>query len=362
MQLDLPINTYPLLSSEARSSYSISFPKQVPFLFLLVLLCALGKNVFAEKVLMYDEEKGIIFVDKATGKILSQTVPSAKQTAPATGNPLETEEQPAPVSRPQKKGLRVVAPGQDIHQGRKKDPASIYYQSAIEYFRNKDYQSALKNFLYADSKDPNPIYTLWIGKTYRQLGKYDQMLLSMQSILHIYPESDVADDALFEIAFLYQVTDNYDSAIIMYSQLAERYPFGTSFSNGEEFLAMAREQRKTMRSEMISNLNLLGYRGDDLDVLYSTFQKARGLPVTGKGDQETIKLIKADYTAFLNRDAALEAQRAVMSKLFSWMVGIGAVLLINCIILLLFIFSARRKAKQVQSLQKVIKQLDTQSL
>jgi hypothetical protein len=109
----------------------------------------------AEKVLMYDEERGIIFVDKETGKPVDQplVVPKPKQlqTTPAA-------EQPAPAVTHAKqatgrgklsKPMPAIA-GSDIHTGRKKDPSEIYFESGIEYFKNKDFSNAIKNFEYAD--------------------------------------------------------------------------------------------------------------------------------------------------------------------------------------------------------------------
>jgi tetratricopeptide (TPR) repeat protein len=171
-----------------------------PAAFCILLLAAAFTQPSAERVLMYDEERGIVFVDKNEQDQQKQK-PRQEHVAPML---------PRQAPSAQKKG--------DIHVGRKKDPPDLYFKSGLQYFRNGDYLAALKNFTYARAADPQPQYFLWMGKTYRQLEQYDKMMSIMQEILKRYPESDVADDALFEIAFYYQKNDDYDRATEKYAE------------------------------------------------------------------------------------------------------------------------------------------------
>ena len=247
--------------------------------------------VFSEKVLVYDEEKGILFIDKDslnTKKKNREKKQSSKKSKSSI------------FSVQKKKSADQKDP--DIHADRKKDPPELYFKSGIEYYKNEDYENSLKNFNYAYEKDVKPEYLLWIGKAYRQLNNLDQMFRIMKDIVKKYPESDVADDALFEMAFSYQKDNNYHEAIETYVRVIEQYPFGVSYSNGVKFIELAQKQIRIMRGEIKSALTLLGYTEDNLENGYSTFQKINNIPVTGKGDSETIRAIKKVYAEKLKED------------------------------------------------------------
>jgi tetratricopeptide (TPR) repeat protein len=314
-----------------------------PFFLTVLYFSASG-----EKVLMYDEEKGIIFVDKdqeKTGPVPKKESAQKKAQAPA----VDREKH-----RPASNGRTVDA---SIQRGRQKDPPEVYFHSGLQYFKNNNFEDALKNFTHADSLDPQPKYVLWMGKTLRQLHKYDRLLFIMNRIVTTYPESEVADDALFEIAFCYQTNDNYDLAIKTYTKLAEQYPFGTSFSNGESFRELAHKQCQIMRTEMISSLKVLGYPGDDLESLYREFQKSKAMAVSGVGDVETIRAIKAAYENALNMAAAKERRRKRAGKFHAAAMTICAVLALNCVILFVINRKIAAKRRQLASLSQVLSEL-----
>jgi tetratricopeptide (TPR) repeat protein len=321
-------------------------PRAFP-LILFVLLC----SAFGDKVLIYDEEKGIIFSD---GKQEPAARPSdfkkpdeeQKKTYPA----VVERRRPQPVSD----GKTVDA---SIQRGRQKDPPEVYFQSGLQYFKSNNFDDALKNFTYADSLDPQAKYVLWMGKTLRQMHKYDRLLFLMNRIVTTYPESDVADDALFEIAFCYQATGDYDKAIKAYTKLAEQYPFGTSFSNGESFRDLAHKQCQVMRADMISSLNLLGFEGDDLEALYRAFQKKRGLAESGLGDAQTVPAIKAAYNDYLSKESAKSQRQALIDKYRSAAIALAAVLFINLILMIVFNRKISAKSRQIASLTQVLSDL-----
>jgi tetratricopeptide (TPR) repeat protein len=196
-----------------------------------------------------------------------------------------------------------------------------------------------------------------MGKTLRQMHKYDRLLFLMNRIVTTYPESDVADDALFEIAFCYQATGDYDKAIKAYTKLAEQYPFGTSFSNGESFRDLAHKQCQVMRADMISSLNLLGFEGDDLEALYRAFQKKRGLAESGLGDAQTVPAIKAAYNDYLSKESAKSQRQALIDKYRSAAIALAAVLFINLILMIVFNRKISAKSRQIASLTQVLSDL-----
>jgi TolA-binding protein len=305
-----------LSSSHAPQSYACAL--------VVVFFC----HAFAEKVLIYDEEKGIIFVDKEASSTQKKEPSGIK---PMTPSPSEKER------------VRSIFNGKTvdatIQRGRRKDPPEVYFESGLQYFKNGNYDDALKNFTHSDSLDPQPKYVLWMGKTLRHMHKYDRLLFVMNRLVSTYPESDVADDALFEIAFCYQTNDEYETAEKTYTKLAEQYPFGTSYSNGESFRAIANKQCRIMRSEIISTLKILGFNGDDIETLYSAFQKDRGLPVTGAGNRATVKAIKAAYGDYLKMQAARALQQERIGKYRTAAFSLCGLLFINCLVL----FTIRRK-------------------
>ena len=247
----------------------------------------LTTNILAEKTLIYDEEKGVMFVDKDQA-----AAPRGKKDASAIKNPALEKERSVTSGR-------GVSPLADLQRGRQKDPPEVYFESGLQYFKNENFDDALKNFTHADSLDPQPKYMLWMGKSLRQLRKFDQLLFTMNRLVTTYPESDVADDALFEIAFCYQTNDDYAKAEKAYTKLSEQYPFGTSYSNGESFRDIAHKQCQMMRSEIFSMLKFLGYEGEDIESLYASFQKSKDMPVTGLGNRATVLAIKAAYRDYL---------------------------------------------------------------
>jgi outer membrane protein assembly factor BamD (BamD/ComL family) len=262
----------------------------------VVMLYAIS-GICEEKVLMYDETRGIIFIDK-NGK------PQENKTA---------SRPPSPAGTPRSAGTPASSPlikksSDDIHTGRQKDPPELYFKSGLQYFNTGDYMNALKNFAYARTASPKPEYFLWMGKAYRNLEQYDRMMDIMNEVRRKFPDSDVADDALFEIALYYETNNDYDMAIQKYTELAEQYPFGTSFADGEEYLAISRRQRQFMRGEMVSSLKVLGYEGKTVTDAYREFQRKNGLPVDGKPTLQTVRMIKAKYQQKLRDDTHQSTQ------------------------------------------------------
>jgi len=305
--------------------------------FLGVLILFL--SIYAEKTLVYDEEKGIIFLEKDAYK-------------PKKEEKKDIDAKKQDVKTIQNRGST------DIHLHREKDPPELYFKSGLEYYKNEDYKNALKNFKYASDREIKPKYLLWIGKTYRQLDKSIQFFSVLERIVKDYPESDVADDALFEMAFYYQKTDDYRMAIQIYKQLTEQYPFGTSFSNREEFLDVSRREIRRMRGEMISSLKLLGIQGETLSDAYKIFQKANSLKVTGEGDSQTVKAIKAKYNEKLMEDK----MAADLTKRFKKSIQFAGILfvifVVCCTIHLNMLLKVIQNRKQLSLLNEMLSDLD----
>ena len=316
----------------------------------LTAVCGGIVTAFAAKELMYDPEKGIIFVDKNDATPVS-SIAKEKRTQPVEKEPSSAGKRPA-----KRKS------GSDIHIGRKKDPPELYFKSGLEYYKNGDFTNALKNFTFADSVHHRPEYRLWIGKTQRSLGRIDDMLRTMIEIIKKEPNCDVADDALFELALHYKLTDDYEKSMQLFSQLIEQYPFGLVYSTGEELREIAREQRRLMRAEMINTLSILGYIGEDLPTSYRKFQKENKLPVTEVGDQRTIKAVKELHRRYLEQEEARSTQKQRSDRYSGWLYGAIAGGVLNIFLLLLLLSKIQARKKQLVELNKIITDLDVKKL
>jgi TolA-binding protein len=325
---------------------------------VLVCAAACGRTAAgAEKVLMYDEEKGIIFVDKDEAQSRQQ-----KQAKPPSAT--EAPEKPAAVKHSLSPGQIPTSKNVDngFIRGKKKDPSGVYFESGLQYFKAGNYDNALRQFIHADSIDPQPVYSLWIGKTYRQLGKGDQVLFIMKRILDTYPDSAVAADALFEIGFFFQTTDDFARAAATYTQLTEQYPFAKSYSNGEEFREVAKRLKQMMRSETISTLKILGYAGDEPDDLVRSFQKEHGLAATGQSDQKTVRAIKQAYREFQKKEATKAAAQARAARYMKWCAAMIGLCLLCMTGMIVARSSALNKKKHLLALTQSAADLDIRNI
>lgn len=312
------------------------------FVNAIVLLVCGAAFTAAEKELVYDAGKGIILVEKKSGAAAATSVkkgPRRQAAAKSTGRG-----------------------GADLHVGRKKDPPELYFRSGLEYYKNGDYDNALKNFTFADSVDHRPEYRLWIGKALRQLDRVDDMLMTMFTIIKNEPDCDVADDALLELALYYKTTDDYDRATQLFSQLVEQYPFGTAFSTGEELREIVREQRRLMRAEMLNILSILGYMNDDLPAAFRNFQKANNLPVTEVGDRQTVRAIKQQQRSYQEMEELKARQKLRFDRMKVWIYAALAAGALNILLLVTLGFQIRARKRHVAELQKNITDLDVRKL
>ncbi|MBN1758773.1 MAG: tetratricopeptide repeat protein [Chitinispirillaceae bacterium] len=328
--------------------------KRIPKLIAGVLLiCNIAGVVSAEKELMYDPEKGIIFVEKGTA------APSGKPAETSRSQKLQPENRS---QQRTKTASRRSHSRSDLHIGRKKDPPELYFRSGLEYYKNGDFTNALKNFTFADSVHHRPEYRLWIGKTLRSLGRIDEMLKTMFTIIKNEPDCDVADDALFELGLHYKNVDDYDKATQLYSQLIEQYPFAMAYPTGEELREIAREQRRLMRAEMINILTILGYIDEDLPSSYRNFQEKNGLPVTGTGDRQTILAIKKQHREYLEQEERKVQKKQRFERYSVWLYGAIGIGTINILLLLLLLSKVKAHKRHITEMHKIISDLNVQKL
>jgi tetratricopeptide (TPR) repeat protein len=308
--------------------------------------------LFAEKGINYDPEKGIIFTDEKKQQLSSpppaKDTPVKKHYSSAIIKPVTNND--------------VSSKKEDIHINRKKDPPEIYFKSGLEYFKNEDFSNALKNFKYADTLSSLPLYKLWIAKTLRHLSRYQPMLILLDEITTNFENSDLADDALLELAVYYKSINDYEKSLQTLTRLIEQYPFGISSTNGEELPEIARNQRRLIRQEMINGLAMLGYKIDDLFSACRQFQNENGLTVTGNGTPETITLIKKMQTQVLLEQELKENKSKQFAK-YQWLIIFSfSILFVTTSLLFILRIQIQSRKKQLRELKHILIELDTGKL
>jgi tetratricopeptide (TPR) repeat protein len=321
--------------------------------FIQLAICFFISQALAQE-LMYDPEKGIVVVDKNNK---SKPLVNHRDSS-AVSKPLTTQS----LTKQSRTPKRVSSDKPDILTGYKKDPPEVYYRSGLEYYKNGDFRNALKNFTHANQAGDSVLYRLWIGKTYRQLGITDSMISVLESIVNNNPESDVADDALFELGHYYQQNDNYEKASQYYTQLVELYPFGVSYTTGEEFREICREQKRLMRAEMINILTILGYPGEDLPSSLSSFQKENHIEITGTLNQETVRAAKSMQNKLVEEEQRKSNRDQYAREYLSYSIIAGSIGLLNCFLLLILRIKLRNRKKQFNELFATLKDLDTKKI
>jgi tetratricopeptide (TPR) repeat protein len=337
-----------LIYQKLDKEFSIYMPSAF---FLAILLSGIYCYLFAEKGIIYDPEKGIIFTDDSH----AQSTPSA----PAALKKTLEKKVSSPSSIQQSSALKSTAKKEDLHINRKKDPPEIYYKSGLEYFKNEDFSNALKNFTYADSLSDQPLYKLWKAKTLRRMNQFSAMLSLLNKIATQSDSSDVADDALLEMAVYYKSINSYEKSLQTLTQLIEQYPFGVSCATGEELPSIARNQRRLIRQEMINSLAILGYQKEDLTTAYRQFQKENNLKITGTGTIETVSLIKR-LNENLLKNQEEEIEKSGQLQKYQWLMLFSLFILFGtiCSLVILRINIAFRK-KQLLELNHTLIELDT---
>ncbi len=284
------------------------------------------------RTLIYDEKKGIIFLDQ--------------QDAPVTKN--QPKLPPPSLPETDKAGER------ELIAGREKDPPEAYFEAGLKFFEAGDFHAAQKNFSHANSVNPQPKYMLWLGKCYRQTNQNEEMLKIMRTILQNHPTSDVADDALFEIAFHYQADGDYYMAMREYRRLAEQYPYGESFFGGQSFLRIAREQIRYMRAEMLTYLTELGTRGNNLEEAIVNYQKESDLALTGNPDQATVQSIKERYNILLRERQRQENLQLTAKRYVYYIIAAGLLAVLNIVFMVYMRMSVKEKIAHLDIMEQVV--------
>lgn len=199
------------------------------------------------------------------------------------------------VKRTDKAGLlkkKKESGAEKARSKRKQKNYQTYFITGKRYFYEGDYVEALRFFENAYKLKKNPEYYLFIAKCHRKMENPKRMLTVLDGIQKLYPESDVADDALFEMALYYLTAFDYEKAAALFKKLTEQYPYGTSITNKQEFRAIAREQILIMEQEVKSLLRDIGLKKGSAEKRLTYMQKRLKLEQTGRPDLKTMTALR----------------------------------------------------------------------
>jgi tetratricopeptide (TPR) repeat protein len=273
---------------------------------LVFLLCTcLGTHILAKKMIVWDDNLGIVFKDEA--EILKKRAAAAKNKAEVKGPP--------------EAGTERMNSAQD------------YFDKGKSIFKNGDHAEALEYFKIAYKKKPTEaVYYYWIGACYLHLENYEKMDECFARILKLYRTSKVADDALFFRAFLAQHNQNYKRALVLYREFIDSFPDGTSIINGVKFTPMARVQISKINVELTTMLDSLKVKGGSMEQRLNNFQRKSNLETTGEPDSLTVGKLVFKSDSLKNYQSSIVAHsQEIRGKRKLVFAGLSFFFLINIV-------------------------------
>ena len=159
-------------------------------------------------------------------------------------------------------GIRDFIAGTAAFKSQKWEDAARYLASAVTGFE-----------LLADYA------LLWQGESLRNLGRLDEALAALQSLLKLYPESPLRRQALLAVADTLYAQANHKAALAGYLKFIETYPTGNDALNAQLKAALCRDA--------------LGDQVSAVKQLRTLWVTNPNSPVSAKADEELKRLVSA---------------------------------------------------------------------
>ncbi|MBF0560118.1 MAG: tetratricopeptide repeat protein [Nitrospirae bacterium] len=153
--------------------------------------------------------------------------------------------------------------------------ALAYHNRGEAYIKKKNYDSALKDFVKADSMQKNYLTYIGMGKAYYGKGESDLALKNFIQALAIKPTSE---RAISGVAFYYAKTGQYDDAIRLYSKGLKLNPTNPDSYLNRGKVYMARKEYEKAASDFAAAVRL---NPSDMDAIYNC---AMGYYYSGRYD------------------------------------------------------------------------------
>ncbi len=241
----------------------------------------------AGKVMVFDENKGIIFLDEAEAKAYKKKL-SPAQSQTQKSNSVQLSRQAV--------------------QG--KSPEALF-EVGSKYFTDENFNEALYFFDQAYQTSKKPLYLFWAGRTYRRLNQDSAMVASFEKLLALYPKSDLADDACFFLGAHHRVEDHFQIAKDYFSKLLSDYEDSHSATGELDYKQEASQQLTAMRQELTDMLATLGFDSFNSVLGLKAFQIKYGLQETGIADHQTLSLLRAENEKAKSAQTALREKKAL---------------------------------------------------
>jgi outer membrane protein assembly factor BamD len=97
------------------------------------------------------------------------------------------------------------------------------FQRLIQTYPRSPYVDEAREKLRA-SRERLAAYELYVGRFYYRQGAYPAAIGRFAGLLKVYPEADIADEALFLLGNAYARNENPQEATTTFSELVSRYP------------------------------------------------------------------------------------------------------------------------------------------
>ena len=143
---------------------------------------------------------------------------------------------------------------------------AAYFDQAVIYARQKNYQNALANYKMALEKAADRALQAEIqsaiGRTYFDQGDYENALVSYNVLLEKYPDSNFIAEARLGIANSHFQLENWDEAIVAYKQVINEYKYNRYAVDA--YYGLSRVYRDTKRWKLLLEI------ADEVNKKYAT--------------------------------------------------------------------------------------------
>ena len=258
----------------------------------------------SDKVLIFDEDQGIIWVEKGEEKTFRK---KSKPKIPT-------------LSQREKYLLQYN------HEK--------MYETGVKFFKDNNFEEALYYFNSLYQKTKNPLALFWSGRCYWNMNDKASAEKRFQSILKKHTQSEVADDACFFLGISQRLKGDYHGADEYFQRLLTDFPATTALSGKLDYVKAASEQVGQMRREISHLLGIIGIDSSLPEEGLAKYQSLINLPPTGKADSITTANLRSQarllvsnssqntksFVAFLKKPAGMITGFSFM--LFIWLLWI----------------------------------------
>ncbi len=173
---------------------------------------------------------------KMLGSLKKDTDKIANDVKIATKNSLEKVPEKKEPVKLEKKPVKII-----VKKTIKKESVTTIYKRAYQEFRNKRYKKAIQFFnrivkQYPESKlANNALY--WTGEIYYDLKKYETAIVFFKRLMKRYPKGNKVPDATLKAGYAFLSLGNKKQAKIYFTRVVSNFPFSRAGAIAEKKLS-----------------------------------------------------------------------------------------------------------------------------